>query len=373
MAQSALRGLVSGLMQGGPAPSGMASAQTAIQNAAQRPQSSADLLGGLSQFTSLDTPQDMSLGATLADIGMGFAPGIGTAQGVRDFERARRDEDALGMLLGGLGVVGAGGIIKAGRGIGRAVEGAMDMSQAARMQRAREQGFDVDNILYHGTDQEFDKFNVEGMGKTAGSGAFFTDDPKIAETYLSLRGGNILPVMARKSDMPVVRVVPYEDGEIPNWSDISRVNYPVIEYPDGTQDDLFDVFELDDVASTDEIAALAREKGFPGITIEGIRDAGPNSHIYNAKEYLKNKYGIDVADDFSNVSGSQFAEARQYVDDLYKRPASITSIFDPSYIRSVNAAFDPAKRNSANLMAGVMGGAVGLSALRQLMPQQEQE
>jgi hypothetical protein len=352
----------------------MASYQTAVENAVQRPQNNADMLGGLSQFTSLDTPQNMSLGATVADIGMGFLPGVGTAQGMRDFERARRDDDMLGMALGGLSAFPfVGGVVKAGKGIGKAAEGALDMSRAARMQRAREQGFDVDNILYHGTDQEFDQFNVEGRGKTAGSGAFFTDDPKLAETYLSLRGGNILPVMARKSDMPIVRVMPYEDGEIPNWSDISRANYPVIEYPDGTQDDLFDVFGLDDVTSTDEIAALAREKGFPGITIEGIRDAGPNSHIYNAKEYLSQKYGINVADDFSNVSGSQFAEARQYVDDLYKRPSSITSIFDPSYIRSVNAEFNPANRGSANLMAGVMGGAVGLSALRQIMPQQEQE
>lgn len=374
MAQSALRALTQQLMQGGPAPSGMASYQTAVENAVQRPQNNADMLGGLSQFTSLDTPQNMSLGATVADIGMGFLPGVGTAQGMRDFERARRDDDMLGMALGGLSAFPfVGGVVKAGKGIGKAAEGALDMSRAARMQRAREQGFDVDNILYHGTDQEFDQFNVEGRGKTAGSGAFFTDDPKLAETYLSLRGGNILPVMARKSDMPIVRVMPYEDGEIPNWSDISRANYPVIEYPDGTQDDLFDVFGLDDVTSTDEIAALAREKGFPGITIEGIRDAGPNSHIYNAKEYLSQKYGINVADDFSNVSGSQFAEARQYVDDLYKRPSSITSIFDPSYIRSVNAEFNPANRGSANLMAGVMGGAVGLSALRQIMPQQEQE
>jgi hypothetical protein len=62
----------------------------------------------------------MSLGETAADIVMGFTPGIGTAQGLRDFERARRDEDALGMLLGGLGVVGAGGIVKAGRAAGKA-------------------------------------------------------------------------------------------------------------------------------------------------------------------------------------------------------------------------------------------------------------
>ena len=58
MAESALRGLVSGLMQGGPAPSGMVSAQTAIQNAVQRPQPKpmgqqvADVLGGVSAFLS---------------------------------------------------------------------------------------------------------------------------------------------------------------------------------------------------------------------------------------------------------------------------------------------------------------------------------
>jgi hypothetical protein len=42
------------------------------------------------KFTSLNTPQDMSLGETAADIGLGFVPGIGTAQAARDFERSRR-------------------------------------------------------------------------------------------------------------------------------------------------------------------------------------------------------------------------------------------------------------------------------------------
>lgn len=55
MAQSALRAL----MQGGPAPAGMASAQTAIQNAAQRPQPKpmgqqvADVLGGAVGLSAL--------------------------------------------------------------------------------------------------------------------------------------------------------------------------------------------------------------------------------------------------------------------------------------------------------------------------------
>lgn len=59
MAQSALRALAQKLMQGGPAPSDMASYQTAIQNDANRPQPRpmgqqvADVLGGVVSQTGL--------------------------------------------------------------------------------------------------------------------------------------------------------------------------------------------------------------------------------------------------------------------------------------------------------------------------------
>jgi hypothetical protein len=60
-------------------------------------------------------------------------------------------------------------------------------------------------------------------------------------------------------------------------------------------------------------------------------------------------------------------------DEEAFKPSKNVVMFEPEKIRSAYAEFNPANRGSANLMAGVMGGAVGLSALRQLMPQQEQE
>jgi len=42
------------------------------------------------------------------------------------------------------------------------------------------------------------------------------------------------------------------------------------------------------------------------------------------------------------------------------------AIFNPSNIRSVNAAFDPAKRGSPNIMASAAGATIGLSALRNI-------
>lgn len=68
------------------------------------------------KYTSLDTPQDQTLGETLGDVALGFAPVVGTAQGARDFERARRENDWLGMGLSAASMIPvAGGVVKAGR------------------------------------------------------------------------------------------------------------------------------------------------------------------------------------------------------------------------------------------------------------------
>ena len=64
------------------------------------------------KFGSLNN-QDMTMGETVADIGMGFVPGIGQAQSARDFERSRRDDDYLGMGLSAAGMIPiAGGLAK---------------------------------------------------------------------------------------------------------------------------------------------------------------------------------------------------------------------------------------------------------------------
>lgn len=353
MAQSALRALTQQLMQSGPAPSGMASYQTAVQNATNRPQNSADMLAGLSQFTSLDTPQNMSLGATAADIGMGFLPGVGTAQGIRDFERARRDDDMLGMALGGLSAIPfAGGIVKAGKGIGRAAEGALDMSQAARMQRADEMGY-LPETVYHGTAQDISEFNPRQFGGSvtkAGSakmGTWFSDNPEVAATYARYAA----------EDVPVSKILDQADraGRARNFDEQERL-YALAE-------ELELSGQLRNAGGQNIIPARLRgnlmEINAEGATMSDLDE----SQLLKWAEEARSK-GLDGLK-ISNFSDN--ADYGQYM------PATHYLVFDPANIRSANAAFDPTKRNSANLMAGIMGGAVGLSALRQLMPQQEQE
>jgi len=62
-------------------------------------------------FASLDNRDDADLADIGIDVAAGFAPGVGTALALRDFERARRDDDKLGMFLASLsGVPIVGGV-----------------------------------------------------------------------------------------------------------------------------------------------------------------------------------------------------------------------------------------------------------------------
>jgi hypothetical protein len=74
----------------------------------------------------------------------------------------------------------------------------LDMSQEARMARADEMGFDVDNVSYHGTKvaslDKFDpKFIKQGLG---GKVIYSTDTPIIASDYAGIaKGSGVLPLL----------------------------------------------------------------------------------------------------------------------------------------------------------------------------------
>ncbi len=66
------------------------------------------------KFVSLDNPEDGDLADMAIDIGAGFVPVVGTATAGRDFERARREDDKLGMALSSLGMIPVVGGVTAG-------------------------------------------------------------------------------------------------------------------------------------------------------------------------------------------------------------------------------------------------------------------
>lgn len=301
MAQSALRSLTQQLMQSGPSPSGMASYQTAIQNAANRPQPKpmgqqmADVLGGVAL--------PLSAVPIVGDIA-----GLGADAAMYANYPEERTLGNTAMTLAGIvpGIPGAA-----------AVKAGLDMSQAARMQRAADEGFD-ERVFYHGGASDIDEF------RSGRRGNYFSDDPNIANIYA----------------MNAERRWPGQNTALPNVTPV-------------------------------------RLKG-PALVVSDRKDGSGGWYASNLAEILGlNVNEIPVAKrtqvlrDEAKRQGFGFLEI-QDMDDLGGRQSQFVAL-DPKNIRSVNAEFNPVNRGSANLSAGIMGGAVGLSALRQLMPQQEQE
>lgn len=196
------------------------------------------------------------------------------------------------------------------------LEGAMDMSTEARMQRAAEQGADP-RTFYHGGSSDFPEFNNSRRGN------YFSDEPRIAEIYaknaerrwagLNNASPNIMPVKLMGKPL---KVSDQRDGG-GGW----------------LSNNLADALNVD---------------------LNGVPVAKRAQFLRD--EAKRQGYGFIEITDMSDLGGKQ----SQFV------------ALDPSNIRSVNAAFDPAKRNSANLLATAAGGTISLSALRQLMPQEEE-
>jgi hypothetical protein len=161
------------------------------------------------------------------------------------------------------------------------LEGAMDMSTDARMQRAAEQGFNVNTPVYHGTAVDFKEFDPD---RSFGSQFWSTTDKAAIEAgEVGAAGRGVIKEMFQRIKNPA------------GWAEYDKY-------------------------STDELIA----RGYDGLALP------------------------DADGQITYVA------------------------FEPNQYRDVRAAFDPAKRSSANLLATAAGGTISLSALRQLMPQEEE-
>lgn len=153
-----------------------------------------------------------------------------------------------------------------------AVDTALDMRKAARMERAKQMGFDVDNPVYHGTATDFSEFDPE---RSIGTQYWSTNDKAAIESGdVGAQGNGVIKELYHRVQNPA------------GW-------------------DEYDKFGIDELIS----------RGYDGVKL-------PES------------------------------------DGTFSLIA-----FDPAQYRSVNAAFDPAKKDSANLLAGMGAAAVGLGAM----------
>jgi hypothetical protein len=184
--------------------------------------------------------------------------------------------------------------------------------------------FNID--AWRGMNEDVSAMNPNvGSGARADTGVWAVDNPYNASTYAGkINGGVIYPLKLRNQQLATV------DVGNNNWNRIPLSSNPVKDTIIRNSDDtdyglheyLGDHSIFDDYASTNDVATVAKQNAHnKGIQFENVRDIGPSPQ------------GIDMSkiDEFANVY----------------------TMFDPSSIRSVNAAFDPLRHKSNDILAGV--------------------
>lgn len=166
----------------------------------------------------------------------------------------------------------------------------LDMSQAARMQRAADQGFDTSKVWHHSTDAEFNEFDFSRLGE-------FT-----AKNTDSEWAQNLARLGAWHSERDLSKEV-FQEKTLRNY--VSGV---------GTE-----------FNSLDDLEGAIKEAGGPEKLRAQLIGEGKSHVVVNDEEF----------------------------------GAKSLVLLSPSSARSVYAAFDPAQKESSNLLAQIAPAAVG--------------
>ena len=235
--------------------------------------------------------------------------------------RTRDIIDGLGLVYGGSAFASAPkGALRAG--IAR--DAGLPMDEASRMARARQLGFDTEAPLYHGTASDVEAFSRGRFGgatkaKSAQQGAWLTDDASTASGYAEHAQGEGVQKLIDRSYAAEAR------GDF-NAAEALMAQAEQLEAAGGRGGNVLPVvargkikdldmegaqYDPDDINLTD-LVQQARREGYDGVRFMNFSDEAGYGR-YN--------------------------------------PAGHVVMFDPKNIRSRFAAFDPAKSNSADLLA----------------------
>jgi len=209
------------------------------------------------------------------------------------------------------------------------------------LDRAQAQGYKIP--VYHGAEDDTLRSVDPMYGKdprTSGRGFFGAmDPPEVAETYATPRSGEkgvVFPLLMRDDALASVK-----DASSP--AKIGRVDFggqnfddaedAILTLPDGTELTVAEDYRLGSL-STDELVDIAKEYDLDGIEAINIIDRGPRTYPGTREALQEADYG---------TSGG--TEAITFSEGLLRAP---------------NAAFNPAKRGSPSLTAGLSGTAIAL-------------
>lgn len=177
-----------------------------------------------------------------------------------------------------------------------------------RMARARRMGFDTETPLYHGSERQFDEFDLERS--RAGLGFYLARDPAFAADF-----GEVRPIFTRGDALDL--------AQYGQWADKA---------------------DLASIAGELGISASVLEQAWDGVARVRQSDV-PMFALLESPEVAPLLRERHTAIDFMDLRNGG-ADWNRVVTD-------------PSAMRSPDAAFDPARSNSSDLLAGIGIGALG--------------
>jgi hypothetical protein len=220
---------------------------------------------------------------------------------------------------------------------------ALDMSQDARLARAREQGFDTSQVVYHGS-PDFRGVREAGGFEPRSSGTSRMSDGEFEQTQRGIYVSPDKRLAASYADDN--RAFDYQNAEPEIFEGYARLQNPLTIGAGGSK---FSNVPISSVRA--QIPEASRAK-FDSLVKEYADPTNTGKLRTGDLEVIAQKMGHD-------------GFTIRAVKDHYAgggSPSQVTAVFDPSRIRSVDAAFDPAKINDPNLMSANNKNAAGAAA-----------
>jgi hypothetical protein len=238
------------------------------------------------------------------------------------------------------------------------VKGDLPMDEASRMKRELE--FGGNQVYFHGSP---DARNIlkDGFSKQGSSGIggekplFFSKDKRLANTYADDSRAydyqNAEPaVLPVKLNMKNPKTIEW-GGKPYRWSEDVDVSPELKARMDAAESDVLikkDIWSKS-FNKSDKDAYIKSRNSRDDILKEmpSKKETSLHDEIDIAKAEGHDGVIVNRIRDNYNTGGP---------------PSNVTVVFEPSQVRSPGAKFDPKKKNSANLLAGGLIGAVGVNA-----------
>jgi hypothetical protein len=258
---------------------------------------------------------------------------------------------------------------------------ALPMDEASRMARAKELGFALEG--YHGTGADIRAFDPNKLGSLTNAGSakrgfFFADDAETPNHYARI--GSATPTSIKDMPAEIAQAIAplWNKAKDANVAASAYANQARAEFKDAALaefrqgkirapeiedrvEQLFADWAASSSADAYRAAQQTANKANSAVSNMWQQARRGDAAVYPVKLRMENPYTVDLGGaprqlgDFTEILDKALAaghDGARILNTFDGGPkTNISVVFDPTNIRSRFAAFDPAKRNSTDLLA----------------------